>query len=195
MATNYFIITRVEDVILIQKNNISIKIYQKSDNDIFFQTTSGDALIDLSSSGNRAEFQIYKAFEALMKSMIGRYILNDYNNLNHSPLPNDFIDLSNKTITWHSDGSTDDVLTLTYHYNTISLSLAKSRVTKNSNNSTVRIRTNGSDYGNYYVEFLEFYRKLLGSAPELSIQEEIQNSQMELAIQKGLSLFNRWKRK
>ena len=66
------------------------------------------------SSRNYSEYQTYIIFDYLMKTIVGRYILNGDNKKEYSSLPKDFIDLEKKVIIWHSDGGTNNVLKLEY---------------------------------------------------------------------------------
>ncbi|MDE5889240.1 MAG: hypothetical protein K2H20_04400, partial [Bacilli bacterium] len=143
---NFKIIEKENDYVL-SKNGQTIKIWQSSDNDIWFETKQEQAEIELDScSENFCEFQLFATFERLMKSIIGRYMLKDAKN-SYSSLPEDFIDLENMTIVWHSDGSTDNTLEITYNGKTIKVVVTKDNKTKTSVSNRVRVRTNGSDYG------------------------------------------------
>lgn len=94
-----------------------------------------------------------------MKAIVGRYILNHHQEMPYL-LPEDFIDLKRNRIVWHSDGSLNHLLLLQYEKDRILLSLRQEEESKKRDGSIVRIRTNGSDYGCYYQEFIAFYEKL-----------------------------------
>lgn len=106
-----------------------------------------------------------------MKSIIGKYILNDDDKNKYSILPNDFIDLENKIITWHSDSEKNNVLQL-------------------------QLRTNGSTYEDYYQEFERFFDELFSFAYQGNlVRSQIGSTNEENpTIQKKLSLFNRLKK-
>ena len=110
--------------------------------------------IELSlSSRNYPEWQTYIVFEYLMKSIVGRYMLNGDNEKEYSRLPKDFIDLENKVIIWHSDSGTDNFLRLEYTENrTIKIAIQKCKDSKEHYTNSVRIRTSGSEYKYYYED-------------------------------------------
>lgn len=171
MQESEFLLSRYESVIVIQKKNDACLIRQTGDNDIFFSTAKEKLELELKKdSSNYEEFRIYMIFDDLMKSIVGRYMLNDYNSGVCLNLPDDFIDLENKCITWHSDGSTDNILTLEYSEEVIKISITKSKVANRSAGNIVRVRTSGSDYQSYYQEFIDFYQEL--EKLEKSINEE-----------------------
>jgi len=181
-----FTIRRHNNAIILQKNNQVFAIDQGIDDDIWFSTSQNEMIIELSlSSRNYAEWQTYIVFEYLMKCIVGRYLLNGENTKTHSFLPNDFVDLENKVITWHSDSGTDNVLKFEYTDNkTIRITISKYKNSKDYHNNSVRIRTSGSSYEYYYQEFLEFFRHLLvleqrlnKTAPKIQPQTQEDKSQ------------------
>ena len=160
--------------IILEKDNQKFNITQTLDDDIYFSTSQNELVFDLNfSSRNYPEWQTYIVFEYLMKSIIGRYMLNGDNSQQYSFLPKDFIDLDKKIITWHSDSGIDNVLKVEYiDKKIIRVSLTKCKTSKEHYNNSVRIRTSGSNYEYYYQEFLEFYK-------QLSILEERLNKHKE----------------
>ncbi len=128
----------------------------------------------------------YIIFESLMKLIVGRFVLTgDYKD-EFCMLPDDFIDLETKTITWHSDSGVDNVLKLQYDEKSIKLFIMKS---KNDNVvNTVRIRTDGSSYGYYYQEFEKFFKELYSFA--LSYSPEVMTPNNESPKRK-LLLFGK----
>ena len=142
------------------------------------------------SSRNYSEWQTYIVFEYLMKTIIGRYILNEDNKKQYSHLPKDFINLENKVITWHSDSDTDNILKLEYSNDkNIKVTISKCKDDKEYHTNSVRIRTNGSEYGYYYQEFLEFFRNLLSLEEKLNkpietIQQEKKEQPKKLSLLK-----------
>lgn len=159
---------------------------KNGDNDIFFSTAEEEMKIELKlESRNYNEWQTYLVFEGLMKSIIGRYMLKDYDE--YSYLPEDFIDLENKTIIWHSDGGTDNVLKLSYAEDTINITILKAKDARRSSGNIVRVRTSGSDYGYYYQEFTEFYRRLVELERNIN-KEEISENEEEDSTGKMRSL-------
>lgn len=189
MRKNDFELCRNGDMLVLRNGNTACLIRQASDDDIFFSTAEEEMVLELEAgSRNHAEWQTYLVFEDLMKLIIGRYMLNDYGKYPH--LPEDFIDLENRTIIWHSDSGTDNVLKLSYSQNKINITITKEKDATRSKGNIVRIRTNGSDYGWYYQEFLEFYRKLVALEATINKKETIDN-EVEDSIEKRkfLSLF------
>ena len=179
--------------ITLEKGRKSITIRQASDDDILFSTSENNIELALSlhSLNNIPEQRTYLAFESLMKSIIGRYMLSgDYRN-EYCTLPKDFIDLENKVITWHSDGTVDSALYLTYQNGTIVVSLSKSATEKDSTSNVVRVRTDGSDYGGYYKEFLNFFEELNALEKSLNTPIECAPPQLRESNKKVLSLLKR----
>lgn len=163
MEEKDFKISSRDHSIIVEKDTWAFTIYQSNDDDIWFSTSQEEMNIELNlSSRNYSEWQTYIVFEYLMKSIVGRYMLNGDNEKKYSRLPKDFIDLENKVIIWHSDSSIDNVLKLQYKDNSnIKITISKSKDSKEHHTNSVRIRTNGSEYGYYYQEFLEFFRHLV----------------------------------
>lgn len=160
MGKDKFELYKNGETCVLRNGNTACFIRQAVDEDIFFSTAEEKMELKLEAgSRNYSEWQTYLVFEELMKSVFGRYILNDY--LKYQSLPEDFIDLENKIITWHSDSGTDNVLKLRYLENAIKITITKEKGAAHSKGNIVRIRTAGSDYGYYYQEFLAFYRKLV----------------------------------
>lgn len=191
MGTSEFKIRRVNGTIILEKDNNGVAISQAVDDDIWFSTSQDELSLELRlSSRNYEEWQTYLVFKNLMKTIIGRYMLNgDYQN-EYSTLPEDFVDLESKTIIWHSDSSTDNVLKLEYDEKTIKISISKSKDVKGYETNAVRIRTSGSSYEYYYQEFTQFFHQL--TILENRLNQPIQATQQEEAPQlKKLSLFKR----
>ncbi len=162
MNSEEFKINNISGSIIISKDGESIEVSQTLDNDIWFATRDDEISLDISMySRNRHEWQTYVVFESLMKSIVGRFILNGDDKDEWSMLPKDFIDLDNKTITWHSDNGKDNVLKLSYSEKTITITITKDSKTKSFYTNTVRVRTDGSSYGYYYQEFTKFFRELM----------------------------------
>lgn len=157
-----FKISRHSYTISFEKNDQVFKIFQTNDDDIWFATSQESMDVGLSfASRNYSEYQMYMIFEQLMKSIIGRYILTGDDKNEYSRLPKDFIDLENKVIIWHSDGESNSTLRFEYTDGVIRISIYKNINSKGKKNNSVRIRTDGSDYGCYYQEFTEFFKQLL----------------------------------
>ena len=157
-----FVIRKSNNAIVLEKNNQEFSITQTSDDDIYFSTSQNELVLELDfSSRNYSEWQTYIVFEYLIKTIIGRYILNDDGKTKYSHLPKDFINLDKKTIIWHSDSGTDNILKLEcVNKKIIRISIIKDKNSKEYYNNSVRIRTSGSNYEYYYQEFLEFFRHL-----------------------------------
>lgn len=186
-----FKISKVNGTIILEKDNNGVAISQAVDDDIWFSTSKDEFSFELKlSSRNYKEWQTYLVFENLMKTIIGRYMLNGDYQEEYSRLPKDFIDLENKTIIWHSDSGTDNVLKLEYDERTIKISISKSKNIKGYETNAVRIRTSGSSYEYYYQEFTQFFHQL--TILENRLNPPIQNTQQEEVSQpKKLSLFKK----
>lgn len=59
-----------------------------------------------------------------------------------------------------SDSEYDNVLRIQYDNRFIRVSVIKDEKAPDRATNMVRIRTNGSEYGTYYQEFLKFFRNL-----------------------------------
>lgn len=196
MEQKDFKISRRNYAIIIQKDNQGFSITQSNDDDVWFSTSQEETNIELSlSSRNYSEWQTYIVFEYLMKSIVGRYMLNGDNEKKYSRLPKDFIDLENKVIIWHSDSGTDNLLKLEYTENrTIKITIQKCKDSKEHYTNSVRIRTSGSEYEYYYQEFLEFFRHLISL--EQRLNKPVETVQQEIKEEpKKLSLFKRFNKK
>lgn len=196
MEQKNFKISRRNYAIIIQKDNQGFSITQSNDDDVWFSTSQEEMNIELSlSSRNYPEWQTYIVFEYLMKSIVGRYMLNGDNKKKYSRLPKDFIDLENKVIIWHSDSGTDNLLKLEYTENrTIKITIQKCKDSKEHYTNSVRIRTDGSEYEYYYQEFLEFFRHLISL--EQRLNKSVETSQQEKQEEtKKLFLFKRFNKK
>ena len=156
-----FKISSVNGTIILEKDNNGVAISQAVDGDIWFSTSLDEFLLELKfSSRNREEWQTYLVFENLMKTIVGRYVLSGDCENEWSRLPKDFINLENKTIIWHSDSGTDNVLNFVYDKKCIKISIIKSKEANEHITNAVRIRTDGSSYGYYYQEFTQFFHQL-----------------------------------
>lgn len=187
--------------IIIEKSGSTFTIKQSIDGDIWFNTLNSNVKIAIKlNSINEEEFRSFIIFENLMKSIIGRYILNsDYRD--NSILPKDFIDLDSKTIIWHSDNELDNILQLQFMKNEIIVSITRNEnvnnINLNYNNSTkVRIRTSGSSYEYYYQEFVKFFNELFvfASKNELIEKQDIATNATNAFEQRKLSLFKKFKK-
>lgn len=192
MAQKDFKISSVSGSIVLEKDNQSFEIFQGGDEDLFFSTSQKELCFELNLfSKNYSEWQTYIVFENLMKSIIGRYILNGDNKKEYSQIPKDFVDLENKIIIWHSDSDIDNVLKLEYINNIIKVSIFKSKDANENYTNLIRIRTDGSDYERYYQEFLEFYKQSVWLEKNLNRKDE----NLNLENSKKLSLLKRFNKK
>lgn len=193
-----FTIRRSNNSIILEKDNQKFNITQTLDDDIYFSTSQNELVFDLNfSSRNYSEWQTYIVFEYLMKSIIGRYMLNGDNKQEYSFLPKDFIDLDKKIITWRSDSGTDNIIKFEYiDKKIIRISLTKCKTSKEHYNNSVRIRTSGSNYEYYYQEFLEFFRHLWMLEQRLNKPKEKikKESNEEITQPKKRSLLKRFNR-
>lgn len=141
-----------------KNDDVSFTIFKTMDNDIWFGTDEDKMTFIFDSySRNREEWQSYEAFSKLMRNIIGSYFLEDDNK--NGMLPADFINIEDKIITWHSDSESNNILEIMRDGRYIAVTISKDIKTRGSNN--VRIRTDGSSYGNYYQYFTELYRDVL----------------------------------
>lgn len=179
--------------VVVEKGNISFSIEKGSDGDIWFHALNDTKLLISYSSRNCIEWQCFAVFEQLMKSIFGKFVLDGEFNLEYNRLPKDFIDIENKTITLHLDSNLNDYLQFTYVDDGIVVSIfrIKNDRTKNVDNSIrVRIRTNGSEYRQYYKEFEKFFVELLKLATQYKTDSEVINKKNNTICQK-LSLFRK----
>ena len=184
--------------IIVEKNGTSFSVDKGPDGDIWFNSLNNIELPISLYSRNQEEWQSYFIFENLMKAIVGRYLLSGDSENKYSFLPEDFIDLENKIITWHSDSNQDNILQLKFREKEIILSIVRDKNTsdRNSNNSIkVRIRTSGSNYGYYYQEFERFYSKLSRFVYQIesSKPQNISTSD-KTSPTKKLSLFDKLKK-
>lgn len=185
-----FNIKRSNNALLLSKDEQTFSISKGVDDDIWFGTSEEETSITIRlGSRNYLEWQTYLVFENLLKRIIGKYILEDYQDDYFPRVPKDFIDFENKTITWHSDSGTDNVLTLHFDNHRITITITKSKDAKDHTTNSVRIRTSGSEYDTFYQEFTEFYRQLWILEHELNKTLEPVQPKQEEQPQK-LSLKN-----
>ncbi len=162
MNENVFKISQINGSIVLSKDGKSIEVSKTLDDDIWFSTHEEETILEITMyTRNRSEWQTYIVFESLMKSIVGRFVLNGEDKRDWSMLPKDFVDLENKIIIWHSDSGTDNVLKLTYSERIITISIIKDSKAKSYYTNTVRIRTDGSSYEYYYQEFTKFFSELV----------------------------------
>ena len=191
---NNFEIRKTNDCVVIEKDKNKFSIEKGANGDIWF--CSMDNIIELPirfSSRDEEEWRSYVIFYDLMKRIVGRYNLNDDK---HNYLPDDFIDLDNKIIKWHSDSEKNNTLQLQYIDEQIIVSLIKDDKLRDSifnNGIRIRIRASGSDYGYYYQEFEKFFSSIYSFALNIENRNKqiIAISQDEPTIQKKKSLFNK----
>ena len=185
-----FKIFKINGTIILEKDNNGVAISQTLDDDIWFSTSKDEFSFKLKlSSRDYEEWQTYLVFENLMKSLIGRYILNDDYQNEYSMLPKDFIDLENKTIIWHSDGEIDNVLKLEYDEKTIKISISKCKKIKSNESNVIRVRTSGSNYEYYYKEFIQFYNQLVALEKRLNPQHLNKQEETGTTLVKKKSTF------
>ena len=178
-----FEIKNINRDVVIKKDDAHFSVDLGADGDIWFNSTIGNTEVPISLMiRDEEERQTYYLFEKLMKSIIGRYMLNDYG-FEYNGLPKDFIDLENKTITWHSDSNHNHTLQLKYGDHEIIVSLSKEKE-DSWPSIRVRIRTSGSDYGYYYQEFVEFFRQLSNFALSVTPQEPADQMRLTLTSNK-----------
>lgn len=169
---------------VVSKNGMSFEVYESMDGDLWFSSKSDHMIMDIDFCSDEAmEWGCFNTFYDLMKRIVGRYVLNEDDT---SFIPyDDFVDLDNKMITWHSDGEVNNVLRLSLLENVVRVELEKSGDVSSNKKNLVRIRTNGSDYGSYYQEFELFFTELWRH----------KNIMGDKPIQKKKSIFDKFGRK
>ena len=188
MDSNFDIRTFYNNVVL-EKDGSTFSIERGTDGDIWFSANEDIKLAINFSSRNRKEWQSFIIFENLMKLIIGRYVLNDDNKEEYSILPEDFVNLENKIITWYSDGEKNNKLQLQFKEKQIEVTLTRDENTSklaSYNPLNVRIRTSGSKYEYYYQEFEIFFNELFNYANQVTT--------MNNEPKRKLSLFKRQKK-
>lgn len=181
-----FKISLINNTIILTKDDKKFSINKAPDNDIWFESPEDNLSFDLRYSSREAdEWQTFDIFNNLMKRIIGRYYLSDDNKTEFSILPSDFINIESKTVTWHSDSGTDNVLQLKYLGDIIRVTITKAP--KENIYNRVRIRTDGSDYDRYHQEFTKFYQELLIFAFKINEREKNQNQEEPTSIQQSNS--------
>lgn len=154
---NNFMIYRENNNIVLNNSEQSICIFRTSDKDIWFSSEKNDISFEIKLNGtrNNIEKETYDIFYKLVKLIVGRYMLNDLNK--NSKLPDNFIDLEQNEINLFSDTNDGNMLTICYHKDVIKILIKKGNKALNNN---IRIRTSGSMYGTYYLEFCELINNL-----------------------------------
>ena len=177
------------------KESKSFSVWQSRDRDIWFDSTDNELVFEFDfSARNIQEYSSYEVFANLIRIIVGNFILEN-KSMEYSNLPKDFIDLEQRSITWHSDSGIDNVLKLQYENQKVIFSITKSVNAKSSDVNRVRIRTSGSNYEYYYQYFLKFHRDLINLVLELNppkIETTISNEQpKQKQIKKKFSAFQR----
>lgn len=186
--SNDFKISRNGNTIALEKNNNRIFIGYYDDIWIEIPYDKEQVIIEINElTNNREEYLVFIALENLIKSILGRYVLNKDYNKKLSTLPKDFIDCKTSTITWHSEGCTDNILKLKYDDNKIEISITK-KLDRVSNGSVI-IRTFCSDYGYYYNEFIIFIRSLYTLTAKEEVKETIDNSKSKVSLKNILGRY------
>lgn len=146
--------------VTISKYSKYFNISKSYDGDIWFSSSDND--MEILIGYDYDEFNLHCTFYDCMKRIVGNYILSGDSSDTFNLLPEDFIDLENKIITFHSDLGNNNSLKLQLVDNMISISLNNNSDNKSSKQGVkVRIRTSGSNYGNYYIELEKLYNELL----------------------------------
>lgn len=194
---NSFVIKYGYNSVIIEKDGTKFSVEKRPDGDIWFNSADNNIKLSINFySRNREELQSYIIFENLMKSIVGRYILNNDCKDEYSILPKDFIDLKRKTITWHSDSEKDNKLQLQFGEKEIIVSITKDKNTSNTtynNNIKIRIRTSGSSYEYYYQEFERFFNELLSFAYQVQSMNKRKTcaNEKKSTVQRRLSLLKK----
>lgn len=185
--------------IILEKEGAKFSIEKRIDGDIWFCSSSSNVSLPIRfGSRNQSEYQSYTIFEDLMKSIVGRYILTGDDKDEYRRLPKDFINLETKTIIWHSDSQYSNRLQLQFGEEEIVVSITKDQTGNDRSHDRavgVRIRTSGSDYGNYYQEFEKFFCGLFAFANQIKRVESQDTSTGEIqpTMQKRRPFFRKTK--
>ncbi|HAB67617.1 MAG TPA: hypothetical protein DCE23_09655 [Firmicutes bacterium] len=135
-------------VYTLEKDEKKVIIWQTEDKDICFCDEKPDTPLEFDlKTENYLEGIINDKFKWLMISILGRYLLVDAGD-KKSSLPNDFVDLRNKTITWHSDNENTLQLSYDKEAQVMRLSIIKGEKTK-SPKGIVKIKADASAYQHY----------------------------------------------
>lgn len=144
----------------IEKDNQKISIWQTANKDVWFGTDENEVCLELNFRAKEfSERFMYGTFMELMKSIVGRYVLEDASN-EFSILPKDFIDLKNRVIVWHSDNGNDTMLKLSYDDSVIKVSIVRGEKSR-SRGTVVRVRAEELNYRDYNQEILDFFSDLI----------------------------------
>lgn len=169
-----FEIYNINNCVIIRKEDSEICIEKRCDGDIWFHSPKGNEELNIAFHSRREpeEEDCYTIFKSLMKSIFGRYVLNDDYKDEYSYLPKDFIDLDNKVMTWHSDTIAENTLKIQYDSQVITISLIRTDNKDYDSPIRVRVRTSGSSYGHYFEEFEIFFREITRFSEKNKTQEE-----------------------
>lgn len=170
-----------------EKDGKRFAVAKGIDGDVWFETRDTNLSMDIDfHSRNRSEWRSYSVFEDLLEHIIGKFILRG-DTLGEYPLRYaDFIDFDNKTITWHSDSGTDNVLKISYDERKVTVEIIKDAKASSNTNNSVRIRTDGSEYGTYYQQFDDFYKDMC------RLEREV-NPKVEAPVQKKKTFLDRFR--
>ena len=160
-----FDIDKKEVSVVLSNDNNSIRISKLSNDDIYFSTSSknSEVIIDYYSQSYE-EWQSYLLFSEFMNRLVGRYVLRDPGADKMTRLPDDFVNIEEKTITCHSDDTNDSsTLRLTFLDNN-KIKVALSR--KSYRPAKIKISSRDSMYADYYRDFKRFYEAMSSIAPE-----------------------------
>ncbi len=182
--------------VIFKKDGKNFSVWQGTDRDVWFDTNEDNLVFEIDfRNRNIEEYASYEVFANLMRKIVGNYILED-ESVMYGNLPEDFIDLKNKSIIWHSDNGMDNILKMQYENQKIILSIIKSNKSRSNDVNRVRIRTSGSSYGYYYQYFVDFYKELVNLVYELNPPKtEINNNKTpkEKQLEKKFSIFKKGK--
>ena len=192
---NNFKIEHGHNGVIIEKNGAKFSVEQSPDGDIWFNSIHGNTELKMYFySRNIDECNSTSIFAELIDKLVDKYICSgDFADpilYGFNLLPNDFIDINSRTITWHSDSDLNNTLQLriTDYSIIVSITTNKNEQKRNySNTIKVRIRTSGSDYGTYYQEFIEFYNELYKLAYQIESTQNLTASKNKTQKAKKLS--------
>lgn len=186
MESSNFKIRSFNNSIILEKDEKKIAISQDSNDDIWFRTTDAETTIELKSDyTNWNEWQTFSVFDDLMKLILGKYFLYDVDQ-KYNLLPKDFIDLENKTITWHSDDESDSKIVFQHNINSIKITIIKEKNIDDYDGNFVKIKASNSKYKNYYKEFILFFRNLSEIEKTLNNLSSSRENENTLVKQKKL---------
>lgn len=92
------------NAIILENEDSKLSISEGVDGDIWFEANEDLVMLPVNDFRGK-DYKIYQLLARLMEQIVGRFILEGTNE--SRLLPEDFIDLENKIITWHSENGSN----------------------------------------------------------------------------------------